>query len=81
MDGTLILVAEMPVPPRWLVNNPLAATLAKQTVRLPIGGTIDHPRLDPQALQAANAEFLRNAASDALRQGLDGQLMKFLGGR
>jgi translocation and assembly module TamB len=79
MDGTVALVAEMPVPPKWLGNNPLGSALAKQTIRLPITGTLDNPRIDPHALQAASAEFLRGAASDVIRQGLDNNLKKLLG--
>jgi hypothetical protein len=79
MDGTIELVAEMPVPPKWLINNPLANSLSKQSIRLPIRGTIDHPRLDAQALQAASSRFLRDMATDAVRQGLEGNLMKLLG--
>jgi hypothetical protein len=79
MDGTVALVAEMPIPPRWLGNNALAAALANQTIRLPIGGTIDNPHIDPQALQAANAQFIRNAASDVIRNDLEGNLRKLFG--
>ena len=79
MDGTVELLAEMPVPPKWLINNPLANSLSKQSIRLPIHGTIDQPRLDAQALQAASSQFLRETATDAVRQGLEGNLMKLLG--
>ncbi len=79
MDGTVAMVAEMPVPPRWLGNNPLRLSLAKQAIRLPIGGTIDHPRIDAQALQAMSAQFLQNAATDALRQELDNNMKRLFG--
>lgn len=79
MDGTVAMVAEMPVPPRWLGNNPLGTSLAKQAVRLPIGGTIDHPRLDAHALQTAGTQLLQNAAGGALRGELDNNLKRLFG--
>ncbi len=81
LDGTVALIAEMPIPPRWLGNSLAGSALSRQTLRLPIGGTIDNPRLDPNALRTANADFLRSAASGALSEGLDNSLKKLLGGR
>jgi hypothetical protein len=79
VDGTMAMIAEMPVPLRWLGNNPLRLSLAKQSIRLPIGGTIDHPRLDARALQAVSTQFLQNAAADALRQELDNNMKRLFG--
>jgi hypothetical protein len=74
LDGTLALVAEMPVPPKWLGTGKLSRAVAGQTVRLPIGGTIRKPTIDERALREASARFARDAAENALRQELDGKM-------
>jgi translocation and assembly module TamB len=77
-DGSLALVAEMPVPPRWLGSSMIGTAVAKQTIRLPIAGTLSKPRLDEQALRAASAKFARDTTGDVIRQELDKRLNKFL---
>jgi hypothetical protein len=69
-DGTLALNAEMPIPPKWAGGTTLGAALAKQTIRLPIIGTLDHPRLDPAALRVAAEQFTRDLAKEMIRQKL-----------
>jgi translocation and assembly module TamB len=76
MDGSLSLVAELPVPPKWLGSSKLARAVAGQTIRLPIGGTLSKPKLDRQALRAASAQFARQATENVIRQEIDGQLKK-----
>jgi translocation and assembly module TamB len=69
LDGSLALTAEMPVPPKWLGSSKLAkSALGNQTIRLPIGGTLSHPRIDERALREASARFARDAADNVLRQ-------------
>jgi hypothetical protein len=74
-DQTLSVVAEMPVPPKWLVNNPAASALKGQTLALPIGGTLSHPQLDQAKLQEYTERFIRKAAGnlieDGIKNGLD----------
>ncbi len=74
LDGSLALVAEMPVPPKWLGSGRLASAVAGQTIRLPIGGTLSSPKLDQQALRAAAAQFARETTENVLRQDVDGKL-------
>ena len=76
VDGSLSLVAEMPVPPKWLGSGKLAQAVGKQTVRLPIAGTLSNPKLDQQALREASARYVRDAAENAIRQEMDGKLKK-----
>jgi hypothetical protein len=78
LDGSLALVAEMPVPPKWYGDDRLGQVLAKQTIRLPIGGTLSRPKLDEPALKSAIGQFARDAARDTLRQELENQLQKLL---
>lgn len=78
LDGSLALIAEMPIPPKWLGSNRMSAALAKQTVKLPIGGTLDRPKLDEKVLRAASVQFLREAGGEMLRQELEKQLDKLI---
>ncbi len=75
LDQSLALMAEMPVPPKWIGNNKLGDALKSQTVRLPIAGTLNQPRLDRQAMQQAMAQLVGNTAGQALfnelNRGLD----------
>ena len=68
--GSLSMVLELPVPPRMLdrllANNPiLRESLAKQRIRVPVGGTLARPRLDTRALDDAVAGVMRGAAKSA----------------
>jgi translocation and assembly module TamB len=78
LDGRLALTAEFPIPPRWAGKTPLTAALAKQTIRIPIAGTLEQPRLDAVALQAASIQFARDLAKELLRQQLQKRLKKIL---
>lgn len=78
LDGSLALLAEMPVPPRWVASSKLAPALAKQTIRLPIGGTIEQPRIDQAALRRLTAEFARDVAGETLRNELEKKLQGIL---
>lgn len=76
LDGGLALVLDLPIPPRvldrLLPKNPvLRDALAKQRVKVPVGGTLDKPQLDPKALDAAAEAVVRGAAKDAA-----GELLK-----
>jgi translocation and assembly module TamB len=77
LDGSLTLTAEMPVPPKWLGSNKFAkAALANQMIRLPIGGTLEHPKIDERALSESVAKFAGNAAENLLGRELDGKVKK-----
>jgi translocation and assembly module TamB len=77
LDGSLALTAEMPVPPKWLGSSKLAkSALGNQTIRLPIGGTLSHPKIDEHALREASAKFARDAAENVIRQEMDGKVKK-----
>lgn len=82
LDGTLSLLLEMPIPPRWLGNNQrLNAALANQKITLPLRGTLSQPRLDERAVREASGRFLRDAAGDVLQQEIENRLKKLLGPR
>jgi translocation and assembly module TamB len=93
LDGSLQIVADLPVPAkaveRALAKAPrLRDALAKQTLKVPIGGTVSQPKLDARALDAAADQvvqaLLKNVADDLLNKGADklrDELLKKLGGK
>jgi hypothetical protein len=78
LDGSLSIVAELPVPPKWLKSSQSRAIFGKQTIRIPIGGTLDQPKLDQRALQDAMARIARDTAGDFVQQQLDTQIERLV---
>ncbi len=74
LDQTLAIMAEMPIPPKWLGNNPLGSALRNQTIRIPIGGTLDRPQLDRRVLDQLSRQFLQKAARNVLQDEMNRQL-------
>jgi hypothetical protein len=79
-DDSLDIMAEMTVPPKWLVNNTtLNQAMRNQLIRLPIRGYLAKPQLDPKVVAQESTKFLEKAAGNViqseLKQGLD-QLFK-----
>lgn len=70
LDQTLAIMAEMPVPPKWIGNNPLGTALQNQTIRLPIGGTLSKPAIDRPTLDRLSQQFVRNAAGSVIQDQL-----------
>ncbi len=75
LDQTLALMAEMPVPPKWLGNNVIGSALRGQTIRLPIAGTLNKPQIDRRVLDQLSRQFLEKAAQnlieDEVKKGLE----------
>jgi hypothetical protein len=67
LDQTMAIMAEMPVPPKWIGNNPLGAALKNQTIRLPISGTLSKPAIDRRVLDQLSQQFVRNAAQGVIQ--------------
>jgi hypothetical protein len=79
-DGTLALILEMPLPARLIEKafprqSVVRDAVAKQRVKVPVGGTLSQPRFDSRAFQAAADQVLRSAAQaatdDLIRKGED----------
>lgn len=79
LDETVAIMAELPVPPKWIGKNPLGDALKNQTIQLPIGGTLRAPKIDQQAMQQTSAQFLRNTATNAIQQQLFKEVDRLLG--
>ena len=68
LDGSLALVVETSIPPRLAAAAKLTATQAKQTIRIPIGGTLEHPRVDPHALESLTSTLGRSILENELNR-------------
>lgn len=77
LDGSLSILAEFPTPQRWLGKN---APRALGVIRLPIGGTLTAPRIDPQALQQIVSRYAVEATGELLRRELEKNLPKWFQG-
>ena len=80
-DQTMAIMTEMPVPPKWLENNPAADALRNQTIRIPIAGTLSKPELDKNAMEALTKQFLHKAAANLIEGEVGKQLDRLLGPR
>jgi hypothetical protein len=78
LDGSLILLAEMPIPPKLLGSANVTSALAAHKIRVPISGTVDQPRIDQKALNAVAAQLLRDSSGDALKHELEHKLKGLL---
>ena len=75
LDQTLDIVAEMPVPPKWLANDATAArAFADQVIRIPLKGTLSKPQLDRRELERLSRQFIQKAAGNLLEEQLNKQL-------
>ena len=79
LDQTLVVMAEMPVPPKWLGNNMLGLALKDQTIKLPIGGTLSRPEIDRRELDRLSGQFLQRAARNVLGDEVSRQLEQLEG--
>ncbi len=78
LDESLAIMAEMPVPPKWIGNNRLGEALRNQTIRVPIGGTLSQPKLDRQALDQVTAQLLQNTGGTMLFNEIGRQLDRII---
>lgn len=76
-DGSLALVADVPVPTAAFQNNPrLMQALRGKRIPLPIGGTVSKPVIDPRQFQAAIGKLAQDSVKDIGRDLLNKELEK-----
>src|ERR1019366_3399932 len=68
LDGSLAIVVETPIPPHLVAALKLTPAQAKQTIRIPIGGTVDHPRADGHALESLTSVLGRSLLENQLNR-------------
>ena len=79
LDQSLQIVAEMPIPPKWLAANAtLGNALRNQTITLPIGGSLSRPQIDRRAFDQYSQQFLRKATEGVLQNELNKQFDRLL---
>jgi hypothetical protein len=81
LDGSLAMVLDLPIPPRaldrLLPNNPrVREAVGKQRFKVPVGGTLKKPHLDPKGFDGAVEAAVRSAAKDAAKSAADDLLRK-----
>jgi hypothetical protein len=76
LDQTVNMVAEMPVPSKWLGGNAVAIRAAQgQVIAIPLRGPLAKPALDQKVLQEHLRRFVKNAAINVIEGGLN-ELLK-----
>ncbi len=82
LDDSLKLMVETSVPLAWLPQSAVTDAIKKQKMQIPIGGTLDSPRLDVAELASVKRQVLGNLARGVLQSGLGQQLNSLIhGGR
>jgi hypothetical protein len=71
LDESLSLVAEVPLNARLLGADLSLGTLEGKSLRIPIEGTLQKPKLDRRALYDIPAQLLENAARGVLIDGVN----------
>ena len=79
-DRTLAITAEMPLPPNVLKNKVVADYIATQTIRVPIGGTLDKPKIDRDAVNREIAQLVSKSATKSVEKEINKQIDKGLNG-
>jgi hypothetical protein len=80
-DRSLQLVVSMPVPEKWIGQNPLGTALRGQVLALPVAGTLDQPQLDRRALEDVSRKLIGTAARNVLEDRFKQQLNRLLPSR
>ena len=79
LDQTMSLVAEMPIPPKWLAGHRLLdSALRNQILKVPIRGTLNRPQIDHATLKRYNESLIRKATQNVLEGELNRHLDRLL---
>ncbi len=79
LNGSLQLLATMPIPDDWADKSPYLAGLKGQSLKFPVDGSLTDPSVDTRLLGQLGGETVQNAAMGLLNQGLNRGLEKLLG--
>ncbi len=79
-DQTLALMIEIPIQDKWIEDEPALRGFAGQSLRLPIYGTFQKPRIDERAIADLTRQLLQGAARQALGDELNRQFEKLFRG-
>jgi translocation and assembly module TamB len=79
VDGSMNMLATMPIPNDWADKSPWLEGLRGQSLDFPLGGTLSQPQVDSSMLAQIGSQTLRTAATGALQQGINRGIGKLLG--
>jgi translocation and assembly module TamB len=79
VDGQLELIAKVQILKDWVDGTPALASLAGQSIQVPIRGTIQRPQLDMNAFASIGRQVAESAVQGAVQKQLDKGLNKLLG--
>jgi translocation and assembly module TamB len=80
-DQTLALELTIPIQDRWIDGEDALRGLAGQSLKIPIQGTFQNPRIDERAVADITKQILRNTARDAIGGEINRQLEKLFQGK
>ncbi|NQU25721.1 MAG: hypothetical protein HQ567_30910 [Candidatus Nealsonbacteria bacterium] len=78
LDQTVQVMAEMPIPPKWIGAGPLGSALKDKRIRLPIGGTLDKPKIDQKVYRQLRDKFVTETIRDTTRGVIENEVGKQL---
>lgn len=73
-DQTVQLTLQVPIQNAWVDKEPLLAGFKGQSLQIPVGGTLTHPKMDPRAIAGLSQQLIQGAA----QQAVGGELNKAL---
>ena len=80
-DQTLSLLIEIPIQEKWIEKERALRTLAGQSIRIPVQGTFQQPRIDERAVADLSQQLLRGVAEEAIGGEINRALDKLFKGR
>jgi hypothetical protein len=71
LDETLALMVELPIPDKWVGTGAAASALRGRVFRVPIGGTLERPKIDQQAFQQETGKLAQRGVEGLLLEGVN----------
>ena len=81
LDQSLDMMVAISLSGSLLGNGPLAEAIRQHPIRLPLRGTLSHPRIEPAALRSANGAPARGGGPVAEPPAKQGGRRRAEGGR
>ena len=75
-DQTLALEIEVPIQEKWIEREPALRGLAGQSLKIPIYGTFQKPKINERAVADLSRQLLQGAASQVIGDELNKQFKK-----
>lgn len=80
-DQSLAIELAIPIQDRWIDGEDVLRGLAGQTLKIPIQGTFQNPRVDQRAFADITRQLIRNTAGQAIGNEIGRQLEKLFQGK